>query len=320
VPAERPRVFVPEPLPEAALAVLERVAEVRQGTPSRRYDEEELIAALADVDAVIITSRENVTRRVIEAAPQLRMITKSGAPPSNVDRTAARDRGILVTWTPAANAVSVAEFTLTLLLAAARRLIPYREQLLAGRWRTFDVLGSELDGKVLGLIGFGAVGIALAARARSFGLALLAYDPHVEASVIAGHGVEPAARLSEILARCDFVSLHCELTETTRHMIGAAELAAMKPGAVLINTARGAIVDEKALLEALRHGRPAAAALDVFEVEPPVDRSPLLALPNVLATPHVAAFTQEAIARESRWAAEDVAAVLSGGTPVHWRP
>lgn len=316
---DQPLVFVPEPLPEAALAVLRPVAEVRQGMSGRSYSEDELIAELAEATAVIVTSREKITRRVIESARRLRLITKSGAPPSNVDTGAARERGILVTWTPGANAVSVAEFSLALLLAASRRLIEFRNVMLEGKWRTFDRLGVELDGKTLGLVGFGAVGRAVAARAQAFGLKVSAFDPGVPADSLSRYGVS-AVGLANVLSRSDFVSLHCELNDRTRHLIGAAELSTMRSNAILINTARGAIVDEKALFQALKNGHPAAAALDVFEVEPPLERNPLLALPNVIATPHVSAFTQEAIGRESCWAAEDVAAVLLGKMPIHWQP
>jgi phosphoglycerate dehydrogenase-like enzyme len=314
-----PLVFVPEPLPEAAFDLLRSVAEVRQGAIGRAYNEDELGDELATAEAVIITSRESLTRRVIERAPRLRMITKSGGPPSNVDVGAARDHGILVTWTPGANTVSVAEFTITLLLAAARRLVEFRETMLQGSWRTFERLSSELNGKVLGLVGFGAIGVAVAIRARAFGLKVRAFDPGLSAQTMSAYGVEPAG-FAEIVAESDFLSLHCALNDDNRHLIGASEMASMRTHAIIINTARGALIDEAALLRALRIGRPAAAALDVFEIEPPAATNPLLALPNVLATPHVAAFTHEAIGRESRWAAEDVAAVLSGGRPVHWRP
>lgn len=313
-----PRVFVPEPLPEAALQPLRAMAEIVQGAQDRPCTTAELVAAARRCAAFVITSRDRITREVIQAGPQLKVIAKTGAKPSNVDLAAARAQGTLVTWTPGANAVSVAEFSLSLAFALAKDLAGYQRHLAAGGWRQYDRLALELQGKVASLIGFGAIGTEVARRLQVFGVTVMACDPEVPVERMREHGVTPAG-FEAALAAADILFLHCELTERTRHMIDERALRAMKPTAILINTARGALVDEAALLDALRAGRIAAAGLDVFATEPLPAGNPLLQLPNVLATPHVAAFTREAIERETRWAVEDTAAILSGRPPVHWR-
>lgn len=312
-------VFIAEPFPEAACAVIRDIAEVRLGVADRAYTEEELSREVRDVHGLVVTSRDCVTARVIEAAPRLRVITKSGARPVNVDVEAARQRGIAVTWTPGANAVSVAEHTLALMLAAMRRLPVLTARLRGGGWRDLSILGTELQGKTIGLIGLGSVGRQVVRKLRGFDVRILAHDPFIPSPKLAELGVTPTP-LETLLREADVVSIHCELTNLTRHLIGAPELERMKPTAFLVNTARGAIVDEAALDAALSARRIAGAALDVFETEPASAANRLLALDNVVATPHTAAYTAEALARETTWALEDVRAILLGRPPIHWTP
>ena len=254
-------------------------------------------AALAGADALIVRSATRVTAELLEQAPRLRVVGRAGVGVDNIDLDAATRRGILVMNTPGSNAVSVAEHTLALLLALARCVPQLNAATHAGRWEKGAAAGIELRGKTLGLIGLGRVGSEVARRARALELRVLAHDPYISESVAQEAGVELVS-LPELLARSDFVSLHAALSPATEKLINATTLAQMKRGARLINTARGELVDEAELAEALRAGHLAGAALDVFAVEPPRS-SPLLSLPNVIATPHVAGSTEEAQDRKS---------------------
>lgn len=310
-------VAIPEPFPDAALAVLDERFKVRQGQSGPRFAEDELIEFISGAQAVAIYSRDRINKRVLDASPALRVIAKGGSrPTSNVDIDAAEDRGVRVIWTPGANAVSVAEMTLMLILVMLRQLPMLTRRLGQGGWRDFDLLGRELAGRTLGLIGFGAVGTEVAKRYRAFGGGVVACDPRLDAEAAASMGVRPCS-LDELLLAADIVSLHCELNAATVGLIGHAALARMKPDALLINTARGGLVDEDALLAALERGALCGAALDVFALEPPQHPHALLAHPRVLATPHVSAFTHESIFRESSWALEDAGRLLMGMEPIH---
>ena len=315
--ASRFVIAIPEPFPEPALAVLDDRFEVRQGRAGMGFVEDELIEFINGAQAVAVYSRDHITRRVLDASPNLRVIAKGGSrPTSNVDIAAAEERGVRVIWTPGANAVSVAEMTIAAMLVMLRRFPELTRRLEQGRWRDFDLLGSELAGKTLGLIGFGAVGKEVAKRYRAFAGTILAFDPRMDADAAERMDVR-ACTLDELLRKADIVSLHCELNAATAGLIGRAALATMKPDALLVNTARGGLVDENALLDALERGALRAAALDVFAVEPPQHPHPLIAHPRVLATPHVAAFTHESIFRESAWALEDAGRLLTGHEPIH---
>lgn len=315
--AERWRVVVPEPFPASAIALLDERFDVHCGRSGAAYGEDELIALAAQADALAIYSRDRISERVLAALPRLKVIAKGGSrPSSNVDIDAAVRHGIRVLWTPGANAVSVAEMTLALMLSLARDLPALRGRVTQGGWRDFGLLGRELAGTTVGLVGLGAVGREVAVRCRAFGQQVLACDPQLDAQRAAALGVTGVA-FDDLLARSDFVSLHCEMNATTANLIDARALARMKTGAWLINTARGGLIDEAALLSALDAGRIAGAALDVFAVEPPSAGHPLVGHPRVLCTPHVAAFTFESIHRESAWALEDAARVLQGLAPLH---
>jgi D-3-phosphoglycerate dehydrogenase / 2-oxoglutarate reductase len=257
-------------------------------TPSR----DELIASLAEADALIVRSATQVTAQILEAAPNLRVIGRAGVGVDNVDLDAATRRGVLVMNTPGGNAVSVAEHTLALLMSVARRIPQHSAAIHAGRWEKSGSQGVELRGKTLGLVGLGRVGNEVARRARAMEMLVLAYDPYVSESVARDAGVELSG-LNELLERSDFVSLHAALSPATEKLINAEKLAHFKQGAVLVNAARGELIDESALADALRSGKLSGAGLDVFAVEPPKD-SPLIGLSNAIFTPHIAGSTREA--------------------------
>jgi D-3-phosphoglycerate dehydrogenase len=315
----RLRVFVPEPMPDYAFERLRGMAEIAQGPVGRVCRPDELIDQAARSDALIVTSRDQITADIIRAAPRLKIIAKAGAKPNNVDIGAAAAQGTLVTWTPGANSVAVAEYAVGLALILAKHIFAYNRHVLNGGWRNYDLLGSELCDKTAGLIGFGAIGQQVARRLRAFGMKIETFDPGISSDLIAREGALPRDA-SAVIGAADFLFLHCELNDRTRNIIDEKALRSMKRSAMLINTARGGLIDEAALLEALTQGWIAGAALDVYAQEPVDPANPLLRLPNVVATPHMAAFSREAIMRETQWAAEDVALVLSGGQPVHWRP
>lgn len=252
----------------------------------------DLAPALADADGLIVRSATRVTAGLFDAAPCLRVVGRAGVGVDNIDTDAATLRGVLVMNTPGGNSVSVAEHAFALLLALARAIPQLNTAIHAGRWEKSGAAGTELRGKTLGLIGLGRVGIEVARRARVFEMRVVAHDPYVAAEMAREAGVETLP-LADVLSLADYVSLHCALGPATERIIRAETLAQMKRGARLVNTARGELVDEAALADALRSGHLAGAALDVFASEPPRD-SPLLGIPNLIATPHVAGSTQEA--------------------------
>lgn len=255
-------------------------------------DGDELVTAAADYDAVIVRSGTAVSRALIERSTRLKIIGRAGVALDHVDISAATERGVMVMNTPESAALAAAEHTLALLLALCRHLPAADASLRRGEWDRPRFWGVQLEGKTLGLIGFGRVGRLVAPRARAFGLNVLAHDPYIDPDLARRANVT-LTTLDELLAHADIVSLHPLLADGPRQIIGAAELAQMKPGARLINTAHGALVDEAALLDALKSGRLAGAALDVFAVEPP-GRSALFNLPNVVIAPHLSSSTVEA--------------------------
>lgn len=268
----------------------------------------QLAAAIRDVDGVIIGGRP-ITAEMIRGANRLRVIAMHGVGVDHIDLDAAREQGVIVANSPGANTEAVADLTLGLLLALARSLPSEAAALRRGEWTSS--LGFELADKTLGLIGFGRIGQAVARRATAFGMRVVASDPYVDGAVFARHGVTMLA-LGALLATSDVVSVHAPGGAEAHHLIDAARLSKMKPSAYLINTSRGDLVDEDALRQALIGGRLAGAGLDVFSREPPpVDG--LVALANVVATPHVGAHTTEAVTRASVMAAENVVSALTSG-------
>jgi D-3-phosphoglycerate dehydrogenase len=256
-------------------------------------DDEDIADQLADVDAVIVRSGTTLTRALIEGAPRLRVIGRAGVGVDNIDIDAATERGVAVLNAPSGNTTSAAELTFALLLSLARRIPAADRSMRSGEWDRTSFRGMELHGKTLGLVGAGRIGAEVARRARAFGLRVVAYDPYLsdERADTLGLVVAP---LDHVLEEADILSLHVPLTEATENLIDAGALARMKPGAFLINASRGGVVDEAALVDALRAGRLGGAALDVFADEPPATDHPLRGMEGVVLTPHLGAATREA--------------------------
>ena len=296
----------------AAIQTLEAAGVEVVGAPvDRPLGEGDLAALLGEVDGVL-AGVDRFTARVLAAGrPRLRVVARNGAGVDTIDVEAATRLGIAVTNAPGANTEAVADLVLGFIVALMRHLVAADRMVRAGGWTR--ALGQELPGKVLGLVGFGRIGQAVARRGRGFGMAVLADDPVWDGDAARALQVERVA-LDAMLERVDVLSLHAPLTAQTRHLIGTAQLRRMRPQAYLINTARGGLVDEAALARALHEGWIAGAACDVFETEPPTG-SPLLTAPRCLLTPHIGAHTQEAAARGAEVAAANLLAVLSGRRP-----
>lgn len=298
------RILVPEPLAPEGLEILAAEAEILQQ-----------LEDLPRAEALIVRSGTRVDADLLGRAPQLKVVARAGAGVDNIDLQAATRRGIVVLNAPTATTAAAAEHTLALIFALARRLPWAHASMQRGEWRRQDFVGSELAGKVLGLVGLGRIGQRVARRAAAVEMRVLAHDPFIAPEVAERLGVQ-LLPLQEVLARADFVSLHVPLTEGTRGLLGAAELGWMRPAAALVNTARGGLVDEEALLRALDEGRLSAAALDVFAQEPP-SHPRLLSHPRLILTPHLAGSTQEAQAEVAREIAHQVLAALRGEPVTH---
>ncbi|MGA2218393.1 MAG: phosphoglycerate dehydrogenase [Terracidiphilus sp.] len=251
-----------------------------------------LPAALADADALVVRSAVQVDDALMEHAPKLRVVGRAGVGVDNIDAEAATRRGIVVMNTPGANAVAVAELTIGLMLALARKLPLANTTMHAGKWEKKNLQGAELRGKTLGIMGLGRIGLEVARRAKGFGLEIIGSDPFVSAAVARENGIR-LVTLDELIAGSDYITLHVGLTAQTAGVINAKSIAAMKKGVRIINCARGELVEDAALVAALKSGQVGGAALDVFTVEPPKD-SPYAELDNVILTPHIAGSTAEA--------------------------
>jgi D-3-phosphoglycerate dehydrogenase len=302
------RVLVTEEIAEPGLALLRQAG--HQVDVSLGLSAEELPAAIGSAQALIIRSATQVTAALLEAAPDLVVVGRAGIGLDNVDVAAATRRGVMVVNAPQSNVLSAAEHTMALLLAQARNVPQAHAALVAGRWERSRWEGVELHGKVLGVIGLGRVGTLVAQRAAAFGMRLLAYDPYVSAERAKQLGAE-LLPLERVITDADFLTIHLPKTPETMGLIGADLLARAKPGIRLVNTARGGIVDEKALAQAVADGSVAGAALDVFEQEPTV-ASPLFELDGVVVTPHLGASTREAQDKAGMTIAEQVQLALAG--------
>lgn len=277
------------------------------------FDADSLIQMLGDCDAVV-AGAEPYPRRVIESLPNLRVIARTGVGFDAIDLQACDDRGVVVATTPGVNHHSVAEHTIALLMGVARGFPETDRQVREGRWKR--IARPRVMGRTIGLVGLGRIGQATATRAIGLGLKVLAYEPFPVPEFVEQWKIELTS-LEDLFRRSDYVSLHCPMSPENRHMINARTLEMMKPGAVLINTARGALVDEQALYEALKSGRLRGAGLDVFEVEPlPLD-SPLLTLNNVLLANHVAGLDEESHNDTFAMAAQIILDLKEGRWPAH---
>src|SRR3954463_12233291 len=287
------RILISDDLSQEAKTILERIpgAEVEFKVGLQPAELREIISGY---DALAVRSATKVTAEILAAAPRLRVIGRAGTGVDNIDLAAATRRGVVVMNAPGGNSVSVAEHTLALLLALSRRVADASQSTRAGKWekKKFSS-GRELSGKTLGVVGTGNIGALVVQRAKAFGMKVVAYDPFLSEEAAGKLGVE-LVPLPEIFRRSDAITLHVPLTEQTKNMVAAPQLAAMKEGALVINCARGGLVDEKALAQALKSGHLGGAALDVFETEPPPADHPLFSCDNFIATPHLGGATEDA--------------------------
>ena len=306
------KILIADPLNEAGLEIFRQA-----GTDLRLLGEDEkdqLPGILPEYDAMVVRSGTTVTAELLAHGKNLKVVGRAGIGVDNVDVARATELGILVVNAPTANLVSATEHTFALLLALARNVPAADRSLKTEQWNRKGFLGLELHGRVLGVVGLGRIGQAVAARGRAFGMKVVAYDPYLDPAVAARQEIE-LTTLDEVVERADVLTLHVPLTESTRDLLSADRIATMKSGAVLVNCARGGVVDDEALLAALDDGRLAGAALDVFAEEPPTDFR-LAQHPKVVATPHIGAQTKEAQERVATQTAEMVLAALDGSLTV----
>lgn len=303
------RVLICEPLAEAGVALLQEHFTVESGVG---WSREELLARVGEFEVLIVRSATKVNAEMIQAATNLRVVGRAGTGVDNVDVDAATRRGIIVCNAAGSNSLSAAEHTIALLLAQARNVAQAHAALVEGRWERSKFGGIELDGKTLGILGFGRIGQMVAERAQGLGMRVIAFDPYVAESRYRDVGVERAASPEDVYRGSDFISLHLASTPETRGFINAEALAKMRPGTRLLNVARGDLVDQQALADAIISGHLAGAGIDVFPEEPCTE-SPLFGLPGVVVTPHLGASTTEAQDRAGVAVAEQVTAALTGG-------
>ena len=285
-------ILVPDNVHQSAIDILDASAGVRVSAPGK-LERAALLAAVADADALIIRSSVTADAELIAAAPRLQAIARAGVGVDNVDLDAATAHGVVVMNTPGGNTISTAEHSIGLMLALSRHIPQGHQSLAEGRWDRKAFSGVELKGKTLGIIGLGRIGQAIATRAQAFEMRVIAHDPYLPPEVAAALDV-PLLALDKVYARSDYLSLHALVTDETRGMINADAIAGMKRGVRIINAARGALINSADLAAALGSGQVAGAALDVYEREPPPADHPLIGLPNVVHTPHLAASTADA--------------------------
>jgi len=316
---EAAKVYITRELPSAALDPLREMATVRVWPGELPPPPDVLLAEAADADALLTLLTDRIDARIMAAAPRLRAISNMAVGYDNIDVQEASRRAILVTNTPGILTKTTADFAFALLLAAARRVVEADRYTREGRWKTWGpqiLLGQDIHDATLGVMGLGGVGLEVAKRGRGFGMRVLYYDktrkPKEERRYRLAYA-EP----KELLAESDFISLHVPLTAETHHLIGERELSLMKPTAVLVNTARGTIVDQRALWRFLKERRIAAAAIDVSEQEPIAPDDPLLRLDNIIITPHIASASVATRLAMAKIAADNLLAALRGEVPPH---
>jgi D-3-phosphoglycerate dehydrogenase len=311
----RPKILVVlrHDLCEEAVRTLKAVGEI--SVAPREIAESEFAGFVSGCTGVILGGNR-FNREVMGGSKTLKVISRHGVGVDNVDLEAATEMGIVVTYTPGANADSVAEHTFALLLGLVRKIALADRSIREGNWGSDEFMGFELSGKTLGIVGLGAIGSRVAKRALAFGMDVLAYDPYVEGERASSFGAR-RVDLETLLRSSDVVSLHASLTPETMHLLSARELGMMKRTAILVNAARGQLVDEEALAQALEGGRLLGASLDAFRYEPLPSDHPFLKARNVLLTPHIAAFTREALSRGDKILANDLVSVIRGKRPIY---
>ena len=277
---------------------------------------EDLLKVVGEYDALIVRGRTKVTNAVFEAGKKLKVVGRAGVGVDNIDLEAAKTHHVTVVNSPLATTVAVAELTLSLMLSLVREIPRADASMKSGKWLKKEFEGRELYGKTLGVLGFGRIGSAVAARAKAFEMKILAYDPVVPAEDIRARGGEPVS-LDDLLKQSDMITMHMPLTSESRHLLNREAFSKMKDGVYIVCAARGGVIDEDALLEALNSGKVAGAALDVFATEPPGETE-LVAHPHVIDTPHVGAQTVEAQTRAAHDIAEEVLNALAG-KPLRWK-
>jgi len=307
------KILITDGLEENGLVVLRAASKTddRSGIGA-----DELLQIIPEYDALVVRGRTKLDRRVFEAAKRLKVVGRAGVGVDNIDLQASKAHHVTVVNTPTATSMAVAELTLGLMLALARSIPQADMATKKGQWIKKDLLGIEIYGKKLGVIGMGNIGSTVAQRATALGMSALGFDTLLPTEEISHRGGKPVS-LAELFVQADFISVHVPLISETRNLLDRRAFQQMKPGVFLLCTARGGIVDEDALLEALESGQVAGAALDVYAQEPP-GASPLVTHPHVIATPHIGAQTQEAQIRAAKDIADEVLAALSG-QPLRWK-
>ena len=287
-------VLVCDPISPKGIALLQKRPEFNVTVLKQKTPEAELLPLVKETHAIIVRSETKITRKVIEAAPHLRVVGRAGVGVDNVDVEVATEKGIVVMNTPGGNTISTAELTFSMLMALARKIPQANMSMKAGQWNRKDFSGTELNGKTLGILGMGRIGGEVAKRALAFGMRVVAYDPYLSLARAKALQVDLKDNVNDVYREVDFLTVHMPSTHETKGMVNAQAFAKMKKGARILNCARGGIVNEADLYQALQSGQVGGAALDVYEVEPPPAVFPLRELPQVIMTPHLGASTAEA--------------------------
>lgn len=307
------KILITDGLDQSGLDILRSQAEVDN---RKDISADDLLKAIPEYDGLIVRGRTKVTASVLDAATRLKVIGRAGVGVDNIDLAAAKKHNVTVVNAPMSTSVAVAELTFGLMLALAREIPRADAGMKQGKWLKKELEGVELNGKTLGVIGFGRIGVELGKRAAAFGMSVVAYDPLISEDEIAKRGAEPVS-IQDLYAWSDFISLHLPLNVQTRDMIGPLAFSQMKDGARIVCAARGGIIDETALVAALNSGKVAGAALDVYAVEPPGETEAVLH-PKVIAMPHIGAQTAEAQSRASEDIANEVLSALQD-KPLRWK-
>jgi D-3-phosphoglycerate dehydrogenase len=307
------KILITDGLDESGLSVLRTLADVDQ---RNEISADDLLKVVSEYDGLIVRGRTKVAASVLDAATRLKVIGRAGVGVDNIDLDAAKKRNVTVVNAPMSTSIAVAELTFGLMLALAREIPRADAGMKQGKWLKKELEGVELNGKTLGVIGFGRIGVELGKRASAFGMNVIAYDPLISEEEITVRGAEPVS-IQDLYAWSDFISLHLPLNVQTRDMVGPLAFSQMKDGVRIVCAARGGIIDEAALVAALNSGKVAGAALDVYAVEPP-GMSEAVLHPKVIASPHIGAQTAEAQSRASEDIANEVLSALQN-KPLRWK-
>jgi D-3-phosphoglycerate dehydrogenase / 2-oxoglutarate reductase len=306
------RILVADPIAESNLQALQVNGHFKLES-KHKLSPEDLKKAVEDIDAVIVRSETKITDDILAAAKKVKIVGRAGVGVDNIDVPAASRRGVVVVNVPGGNTISAAEHTMALILALSRNVPQANSSVKAGEWKRSQFTGTELLGKTLALLGLGRIGREVAKRAQSFGMRVIGFDPYASEEYAKNFNIS-LRTLEQIYQEADYISLHVPLNDTTKHLFNAQTLAKLRPGVRLINCARGGIIDEAALAEAIQKGQVKGAALDVFEQEPPLKNNPLFGLPNVILTPHLGASTEEAQVKVAQELAETLRDYFLNGT------